>query len=287
MDSRKNMMLVMLAGILMVWGCASHKAIWGSPEEGIIMSYHQPEGTVNKYKYISQESGVVDQMGTKFNVTMDAVGDALQKIVKVSDDKISQELSYTSLSITQKDDRTGTSSIPTANVLNKPLILETGKRGENADMKNIGDLPSLENSVNPQGISLMTLIHELALKPVKINDTWNSLETAPLELPNANMDFTFDTDYTFTGMEKKMEFDCMKISATGKYSIKGSMTIEGQNMGMERTVTFESTIFFAYKNGFIVEISEKSKGNMIIDIPAANQEITMPFTGTVDMSYVK
>lgn len=273
--------------ILSICGCAANKSLWGDPETGIIMSYHQPEGTVNKYKYTSQESGVVNQMGTQVNVIMDAVGDALQKIVEVSDDKMSQELSLTSLSITQKDDRTGTSSFPTVNLLNKPLILETGTRGENADIKNANELPSLENSAYPHGLSLLSLIHELAPKPVKINDTWNSLETAPLELSGGKMNITFDTDYTFTGMEKKMEFDCMKISGKCTFKIKGTVTLQGANIDMERTGTTDSTIYFAYKEGFIVEVSEESKGNMLIYIPAINQDINMPFTGSVNISYIK
>ena len=262
---------IMVIIALALFNCALWRAELGSPGNPITMEYNQEAGTANKYKFTSNSSQDIDQAGQVFTMTVNAEGEVLHKIGKITGDKITHELSYTSFSVQAQSDVSGTTSINADNVLNIPLLVVTGKSGEDVDLPNYKELPVLSGEPMPAALGLMGMLPELSKDPVTIMDKWtSSLQSIELDLPPANAVLNINTEYTFEGIEKKMGYDCMKITGLAESKVELSFVAEGIDVDMIKTGNSEITAFFAFKEGFFVEISSQGKSESTLDAPAAN-----------------
>ncbi|MCP4727051.1 MAG: hypothetical protein GY863_18570 [bacterium] len=249
----------------------------------ITMKYNQEVGKTLNYKSTAEVNQEVDAMGQLITVDVDTEGGVLYKVGKVEGDKLTHEISYTSLEVSVVSSVAGEVPTPTDDVLNQPLVLITDLNGGSPDPSNLSDLPTLGED-QPAALGLMGLILEIAKDPVKVNDKWTSDQTLTIELPNGTAEVTGTIEYTYAGMEQRLGYNCMKI--TGKGTTSTSATGSMQGMDTETIEESESEIvaYFAHEEGFFVEMEVNSTSDSTIDIISAGVSLTA--TGTSKGKYV-
>ncbi len=255
--------------------------------QAIKMEYNKEIGKTVKYKTGGSGESTMDHpMGT-MDVTQESEGEALFKVSATDANSITFELSFTKLTTSGENSMVGSQSSENEESLNKPLILKTGHRGQDPDLTNIKDLPESGEGQGPVAVGLVGLVIELAANPVNVNDTWPSKQELAIELSSGTVNVESDYTYTFAGLETKAGFECMKITGKGTTKTTGTMNAQGMDMDLDVTEQGEVTAYFAYKEGFFVEINGTSSSETVIDIPAAGASITGTGTSKNSITIVK
>ncbi len=243
----------------------------GAAQKAVKMEYKQKAGVVKNYNITNDISIEIEQAGQLIGVSVNSKSEVSHKIGRISDGKITHELSFMSLSVETESDYQGTSTIDTKDILNKPLTVITGKKGENPEPVDYQKLPALGDNPIPAALGLMRIIPELSGTPVKPGDKWTiTVKDSKIELPAAKRTVNVVTDYTFTVFEDRMGYKCMKITGTAKTKTDMSGTLQGMEASVKTTESSKITAYFAYNEGFFVEMSSTGKSETTLDIPSVN-----------------
>ncbi len=256
-------------------------------EGALTVKYNEDAGKTIAYKMTSSSESEMDMMGQVMGGTTNIEANLLLKTASVQGGKITHELSFTALDYESISDM-GAETPDTEGQLNLPLQLVTGNRGEGLELPNMKDMPMVsENSPMPMAMELLDYLFELPEKAVNVNDKWKSTEIVSFEIADGEMNSETNTDFTFTEIENKSGFDCMKITGTGVSKVTGSMFMQGMDMEFEGEDNFEVTIFFAYKEGIIVDKIIKSNMDMTIDVPSQGMSISISEAGETNYTINK
>jgi len=235
-------------------------------DKAIKMEYKFAGDTVLKYTVVNTSGQELDVMGNVQEAEGKSEGEISYSSV-LNGDKLTHNLTFTALKSSNFSAMTGDVEVSTKPLLNVPLIVETGKRGENLQLSNIKDMPALGEEPFPgTALGLASLIIELPEKPVKINDTWVSFVPIEIDVEDAKLTISSETTFTFAGFEMNNGFNCMKIIGKSKSKLSGDVTIQTMDASMEVDGTGTITGYFAYEKGFWVELISESTGDMTIDI---------------------
>ncbi|MCP4726669.1 MAG: hypothetical protein GY863_16615 [bacterium] len=259
----------------------------GDQEGALTVKYNEDAGKTVAYKMSSASESEVDVMGQVMGGSTNIEADLLWKTASVQDGKITHELSFTALDYEEINDMGGT-QVDADAFLNIPLKLVTGSRGEGLDLPNMSDMPNVsEDSPMPLAMELLDFMFELPERAVNVNDEWKTTEVISFEIADGEMNSETNTDLTFVGLENKSGFDCMKITGTGVSKVTGNMNIQTMDAEFEGEDNFEVTIFFAYREGFIVDKIIKSNMELTIDMPAMGASAIVSDNGETHYSIKK
>ncbi len=281
MKSYKTLLIVMTVTACLMLG-------FGYGEQGntYTLKYSTEAGKTFNYSVSGSGEQEIDAMGNIQSVTSTSDGKATVKVVKAAGGKITFDMSFTEMSAIQESDM-DSQDADLSESIGTSLILETGERGENPNLTNVKDLPVPEGNPVPLSVGLMGLVIELPDKPVKINDTWTSIQK--LDFETAVGTVTSETNYNFTlaGTEQKNGFDCVKITGKAEGKSTGSAVAQGMDFDMEIEDNSTFTIFFAHKEGVIVELEGNTNSEIIADIAAVGMTITISASENTKIIIVK
>lgn len=278
-DNRLALALAMgVLTILILFGCAAHKPLWGDQESGLILTYRAAEGKTRHYQNTVTTVQDLEMMGQsmkteiKTDMGFTAVSKAKQAqnlVFGITIDKFRVDI----------DGPRGNSSPDTSGILGKGFDMTLSPQGKELDVAGAAAL-TYETSPFTKS-SLKSLFHrifpDLPSHPVKVGDTWGSVNDTTTD-NGAKINTRLEYIYTLEGFETVDGLECVRI--TGKMT--GTMEGKGSQMGSDYTLSGllkgMSTWHFAYKEGGLVNLGIKLTGD--VDIKSAMG--SMPMTLEID-----
>ena len=280
MKTRNNNNWKLLGAILIVLsligsGCASKKNLWGDPETGLILKYKAPED--GKLSYV-KSSDFVQRLEIKGQkISIDAVQDFNYSMTPEKSDE--QSTRYL-ISIDSVDysisSPTGDIYPDMSSIIGESFGMDITSTGYE---KNFEEAKSIKYSVQDQeqsvASSFYALFPQLPDQPVKVGDTWKSVDTIVEENARGDLLLVFNNLNTIVSIEKFNGLDC------GKVDTKVSGTMNGG--GKEKDVVYDydgdlagsGTWYFAYKEGVLVQETGTGTGKGNIMIPSKDMIIPM------------
>lgn len=277
--------------IFIILGCAGKKpSLWGDAENGYLLSFRPAAGDFYQYQRTMHSVNTTERAGQSFENISDQIF-GFQLDTKSVDSLITLVLTVDTLSFTMEHSR-GSMAVDYGDINGKRVQLTMTPMGERRDVVEIDSLPTPQMAGRPMpgdakdrlGIHLF----KLPDKPLKIGDTWteSKIDTSTRDDSTRQSTYTSimdgTTTYTVVGLEMKEGMDCLHLKmesssileSTG--SMRGTeMTTEGENEGI-------SHVWFAYKEGILVEYSSSSfyegttaySGRMSGTSPSTNESET-------------
>ncbi|MCK4353355.1 hypothetical protein KAW65_08125 [candidate division WOR-3 bacterium] len=221
-------------------GCARKPAVLEGYEEGVWLGFKFVPGKSLTYKqtintYTAMEiKGMVQEVNSITEIqTTQTVEDTV--------DNIKLEISFDDISSTT---RVGAQLIPVKEaeeLKGKVVSLKLSKEGKLIELKGLEDIDYFKKSGEKPERQFEGLFSFLPNKVTKIGENWQK---------------EFEEEkctYTLQGFEQKDGFDCAKIAV--KKEIEQTKDIEQKGMKIKMNIKGEEkgTIFFALKEGIIIE----------------------------------
>lgn len=175
-------------------------------------------------------------------------GKVVQSIQNSERDAVTISISFNDISIEIQGDYP--LSLNADNLNTKELNITTDTRGANRKLTNIQDFN--ENlTYNLLAIAELFL-PEFPDKSVTNNDSWTTVYEMPVQMPKLTMTLHFTTNYTVTGFENIMDYECMVFRGESDVVVSGKSTFQGLNIAMTGSGTGFSSYSFAYKEGHLM-----------------------------------
>jgi len=223
------------------------------------LSFTNEKGRNLKYDYSFSIDRIYERSGKKIKNTR-KTNAVIDYLIQGSDKEgnIIVTLSFDLLSIYSKNlDREYTGD--TRKSIGVPVIYTLNYRGKVIEVKGIDELPVIPEIGLKGEYDLISLFFQLPERQVKINDTW----TGSWTYSQRNV---FNTTYKLMGVEEKYGYECLKIETSTEEIISGTQQSGNIDMIMSGEAHLEGVIYFAWKEGIIVEKSYKEDaGNLTIE----------------------
>ncbi|MEA3479160.1 MAG: hypothetical protein U9R60_13320 [Bacteroidota bacterium] len=277
----------LLAVILIMSGCASKKNLWGDPETGLILKYQMPENQKISY-----------QKSTYFTQSMEINGQEI-KILADQDlyyslllkEKVKQDigLGVTVDSVNYLIESPRGELIPDmSGIIGQSFNMTLTESGKEKNLDEAKEIKySMEGEEQNIASLFMALLPDLPDNPVKIGDTWKSVDTIVEESARGNMLMIFNTFNTLEALETLDGLECVKVNA----KVVGSMEGEGQEdevqYDWDGEIEGEGTWYFAYKKGLLVKESGKGIGDGALIISAKDMSIPLTREFVVENVMIK
>jgi len=244
-------------------GCASQKPLWGDPETGFILQYHQEKGAVSTYSYDTSNDMSITAANQTMDMTIGITAQMSYSIEDVKADKITYKLLLEDVKITTGGSMGGAvaNSIPDIqNMFKNPMLITSTKEGAEQTFINAKDFQQFQN-MNMSGQNFNFLL-EFPKGRVKINDTWSSKQIKDESVSGMSTRETENNNYILAGIEKRKDFECVKIQNNFTISVSGGGEQQGVTADVAGSGKGTNTIYFAYKEGMIIESVMESDMNI-------------------------
>lgn len=256
---------IVLSLIIITISCAEKKPfVWGSAETGYILSYRPKVGDVFVYKRTMEGSGTYERMGQTFESTSSRKFMFQLETEKVQDTLNTFILTVDTIGFFIESVR-GKQEMDYGDIKGKRVRVTIIPKGEKREITLIDSLQTPEMDGRPMPgdpkDQLIVGFFETPDKSIKIGDSWTEtkLDTSTRSDTTMQIDQTHITDreikYMVLGEEKKMGLDCLHIRSDSKYATQSWGTIRGSEMNSEGEGESSSHIWFAYKEGILVEFT--------------------------------
>jgi hypothetical protein len=260
----RTMLLILFAG------AAAFRA--ANAQEQFTLQYKLEKGTVYRFADTSLVKASQEMMGQEMKSTSTVI--ATTRLVPAEtrpDGSMVLTVSPDIISISVKSARMDT-TIVVKDAIGKRTRLTISKLGETISREVI-DTVKLTGMAAQTGRQDMVRLHMMPSKPVKIGEKWTATKPDTTEAMGGKMVTVSTGDFTLLSKEKKLGYECVKISYTGKLTISGKGSMNGADFFVEGTGTTSGTYFQDIATG--MPVWEDSKYNM---------ESTVALTGAQNMT---
>jgi hypothetical protein len=266
-------------------GCATKKAAWGSLKKGMNMSYAPGQEKELSYKATSnfvQEMSVMDQ---EFTVTADMMQVFKMKPMETENENLGYLVTVEDMSFKLQTPR-GDIEPELGDIIGKSfelILTPNGKELEYSGAKKLvmevatGDSKSIASDI-------AAFFPDLPGHPVRPGDSWKSIDEVRDGNDSKETILVFDNINTFDKLETYMGYDCMKINVVFTGTIEGEGTQEGMDLVTTGKVQGTGTWYYAYKEGIFVSSSVEGTGETETLVTGEGQEITIPADRTFTMT---
>jgi hypothetical protein len=258
-------------------GCAK-KAPWGSIEEGLILEYRMVPGGTMKYEMAQEAEQKFEMMGQQVTMVFDkAYGFSLASrgLREGNHDlTITIESMDAGVSSPQGDfpanveAAVGKSFDLTVSPLGKEQVLS----GADSVRYSLGMAGTRDVSSDFQG-----LFPDLAGRPVKVGDTWNTKDAIDVKDENADIRIATVNVNTFDGFETVNGMECARVAAEVTGTVTGEGSQMGSNLSFSGSVEGTEVWYFAYKEGLLIKSTSELSIQTTITVSGA-QQMTIPMT---------
>ncbi len=114
----------------------------------------------------------------------------------------------------------------------------------------------------------------------KLGETVNHTRVDTMDQPGGKIAVTYSISYTVGEKVSKSGYDCYKIPYKGTTSYLGRGTMMGMDMVTEGSGTVSGTVYFATKEGLLIE-SETTSQQELTTAVTGQQSMTIPTSQTV------
>jgi len=271
---------VIVVAASLLTGCAAKKApeaFWGDPETGLILAYRMPEKGSLKYEITSTFLQSMDMGGQSIETesTSMTTMSAASRGMKGDDLLLTMTIDDASISV----DAPGAALDPDmSGVIGQSFEMALSILGEEKDLP---DPDSIQYDLGPGGkrsaiSSVQMLFPDLPGRPIKVGDSWTTVDGFTEEGAGGDMTISFESVNTLVGFETVSGMECAKIEAEYTGRMKGS-GIEGPaQWESEGELEGVSTWYFAYKEGILVKDTTEGTGAANVVAQTPQGEMTIP-----------
>jgi len=260
-----------VAIIFMCSGCGTQNLLTKARKSGVMLEYKFPESYMT-YKQVQDIGQEIDAMGQLIDI--DIVSNVDFQTKKNSDMGEDVKIDMKLNSITMSVNAMGQQMNPDlAELDGKEFHMVVSKNGEEVDTHEADEIvfqtsPDEKSSL---GMFFNTFFPDLPEQPVKINDTWTSVDS--LSFKDGDRFTTIITNNTFT-LTDFTELDGVNCAVvTSKYdgTMKGKSYSQGMELDIDGTITGEGTWYFDFENGCLVK--DNTTGKVVGKISMAMGEM--------------
>ncbi len=264
---------VALVAIALLAGCAGK-----GKKESEVWVYSMSEGKTLVYTKSEDVVQDMEVMGQAMTMTFDKdLGFTMAPAAGEGTD-LTAEVTITSLSASMSSpqgdfDADGTPAI------DKSFMMTFSSLGKEIDVSGAEDIAY---SQGPQGdrslyADFAAFLPDLPGMPVKVGDTWTSVDVIPVKEQNAELLLSFENLNTFLGFETIGGMNCAKVATV----VTGTLTGSGEQMGAPLTFNGTSegseTWYFAVDEGVFVKSSSNIVTTATVTV-SGPQEMVIPMT---------
>jgi len=272
--------------LLLAVGALVNCSIFSAADSGYTLEYGKDTGKVTTYTITGSGSSTMEVQGQVMGQSESLTGTVTHVVTGESSDIVNHEVSFTKLAVNADSDMGGPTNLDTSPIIGASLKITTGKHGANLKFVNFKDIPSMEGLLPPH-LNLIEILPVLAPSPVNVSDTWKGLREYNIETPNGGITASSEVEYLFAGMEERLGFDCIKITATDNFSMSGSGIARGMSIEFSGYGVNTNTYYFAHKEGILIEFDSQSGVSMSIFVSDMGMTIPMESTGSIKLVYAK
>jgi len=264
---------VALVAIAVLAGCAGK----GKKESDIWM-YTMPEGKPLVYTKAEDVVQEMEIMGQAMKMTFDKdMGFTMAPAAGEGTDLMA-EMTITSLTASTSSPQ-GDFDADGAPAIGKSFMMTFSSLGKEIDVSGAEDITY---SQGPQGdrslqADFSAFLPDLPGMPVKVGDTWTSVDEIPVKEQSTEMVLTFENLNTFVGFETIGGMNCARVEAV----VTGTLTGSGEQMGAPLTFDGTSegteTWYFAIEEGVYVKGSTHLVTTATVTV-SGPQEMVIPMT---------
>jgi len=276
-------LLMLVAIVISLSGCAAKKEAWGSLEKGMIMTYNFNPDKDLTYKSTSSFDQTMEVMGQEFEIN----GSGNQVLIMKPLVSKSNDLDYV-VTVDEMSSKLltprGEMVAKTDDVLGKSFNLTISRLGQEIEYSGAEELVYDIGSGETKSISsdVQAFFPNLPDHPVKPGDTWESSDKVSENSNSGVLIIDMINLNTFEGIETVNGYECMKINV----AFTGTLEGKGEQDGMELITTGEmvgmATWYFAYKEGIFVSNLVEGTGKTTTQV-IGPQEMTLPATRVYTM----
>lgn len=271
--------------------CAAKTAknFWGDPQTGLNLAYRSLEAGGLSYatKLVSQES--VDMMGQ--TTTTDSKASSRFTIHTKGEKEGNLLLSVTlnGMSMEVNNPMAGNIKPDLKNLIGKTFGMSLSKLGKESGFTGTENLkyqmgPGGERKIES---SFRSVFPDLADKPVKVGDTWNTSSDVNEKAGPFEITVHTDSVNTLAGLETVDGLACIKVTE----AITGSLSGKGQQMGadleLKSKISGTSTWYFAYKKGYFVKAVTSTESTGEVIVVAQGMSLPLKTKSTIEINLVK
>jgi hypothetical protein len=256
-------------------GCASKKKIWGSPETGLILKYKAPENERLSYQKSSDFTQTMEISGQ--NIEVKALQDFYYSMDQknVNDQKINCSITIDSVDYSISSPR-GQMNPDMSSIIGESFNMDLTSLGYE---ENLDEAKAIKYSLEGEEQSVVTifsaLFPQLPDHPVKVGDSWKSVDTVYEESGRGDLMLIFHNFNTLVSLENVKGLDCVKVDTKVTGSMSGGGKQEDVTYDYDGEIEGAGTWYFAYKEGLLVEEKGEGTGHGTLIVPARDMKIPM------------
>jgi hypothetical protein len=267
------MLIVAFVAIAVLAGCAGK-----GKKESEVWEYAMPEGKTLAYTKSEDVAQEMEIMGQAMQMSFDKNLSFTMTPAKAEGTDLMAEVTITSLMASMSSPQ-GDFDADGAPAIDKSFMMKFTRMGKEIDVSGAEDI---KYSQGPQGdrslqSDFVAFLPDLPGMPVKVGDTWTSVDEFPVNEQGTELMMTFENLNTFTGFETIGGMKCARVEAV----ITGSMTGTGEQMGapltFDGTTEGTETWYFAVDEGVYVKGTSKMLTTATVTV-SGPQEMVIPMT---------
>ncbi len=266
--------------ILILFGCAAQKPIWGDRDSGLLLTYRLAEGDSRQYQNaltVTQDLAAIGQktvIKTDMGFTVLGKAQAAENLVLgVTIDKLKVDISATQ----------GNTSPDTGGIPGKGFDMTLSPQGKELDVAGAAALTYATSPFTKANLEpvFVRVFPDLPSGPVTVGDTWTSINDTSSDDGSTKINTVIENVNVLEGFETVDGLECAKISKKMAGTIKGSGNQMGSEFTMNGTIEGGATWYFAYKEGVFVSQAMRFGGDVKIESAMGSLPMTLETTDEI------
>jgi len=266
-------------------GCATKKAAWGSLKKGMNMRYSPDLNRQLTYESTSNFVQEMNVMGQEFEVVADMTQGFIMTPKSSDNDDLAYDVKLDKMWFKLETPR-GDIEPEMDGIVGKSFELILSPYGKELEYSGAEKLRIEIATGDTKNIAsdIAAFFPDLPDHPVKPGDSWKSIDEVRDGNDSKETILVFDNINTFDKLETYMGYDCMKINVLFTGTIEGEGTQEGMDLVTTGKVQGTGTWYYAYKEGIFVSSSVEGTGETETLVTGEGQEISIPADRTFTMT---
>lgn len=274
-----RMALILVILVALIWvGCAAKKDWWGDPETGLTLEYRMPKKGSLQYQVSNDFTQVMEIMGQSMEIHSRGltVFSAASKGIKDNNHQL--EVTIDSMYVNLVTPR-GDLSPDMSTVMGKSFDMTLSLLGKELELSGADDIQYELGASGKRGVGseFQAFFPNLAGRPIKVGDTWESQDTVLEKDADGELRIIFEGVNTLDGFETVKGMECARISVVFEGTLSGRGKEGPLDLISEADIEGTETWYFAYKKGVFVKMTTTGVGKGTITATGP-QEITIPMT---------
>ena len=274
-------LLVFCLAVMLLFSCASKKAMWGNEKDGFILSYRLSPDQSWSYQSTGEEITNLVIMGNEQETKASSRNDYTVTANESKETNLSLTVTIDEF-VRDTNSPQGEWSVDSSPIIGKNFTLILSPLGKELEFDGIDELKIDMGDQDGGEQSVLNYYRNpfpnLAEKPLKIGESWTEADSFTAPAGNMQVTVNTETKHSLTGMETIDGLECLKVSSTVTGILTGIGEQDGNDLMLDGKLDGSGTWYFAYKKGMLLKADSASDLNGDIDVSGGGFDLKIPIT---------